>query len=173
MLPKIDNYTKLKSDIIKIYPKFDYTLNFDGCSKGNPGLAGAGAVIYHDDKEYWSDALFVGEMCTNNQAEYAGLILGLQQAKILGIKHLKILGDSLLVINQMKRVYNCKSINLLHLYEKAKELETYFDKIEYEHVFRNKNKRADQLSNIALDKYINTKESVCIYDDTCSDDSYK
>ena len=177
MLPKIDNYTKKpnnsKQDLIKIYPEFDYKLNFDGCSKGNPGLAGAGAVIYHFDKEYWADTFFVGEMFTNNHAEYAGLILGLQQAKLMGIKHLKVQGDSLLVINQMKGLYKCKSINLLDLYEKAKELETHFDKIEYEHVLRNKNKRADQLSNIAIDKYLNTKESVCIYDDTCSDDSCK
>jgi ribonuclease HI len=177
MLPRIDNYTKqtskLKPDVIKIYPEFDYKLNFDGCSKGNPGLAGAGAVIYHFDKECWSDTFFVGEMFTNNHAEYAGLILGLQQAKIMGIKHLKVEGDSLLVINQMKGLYKCKSINLLDLYEKARELERHFDKIEYEHVLRNKNKRADHLSNIAIDKFLNTKESFSIYDDTESDDHSK
>jgi ribonuclease HI len=169
MLPKIDSYfTKnnkdKKPESIKIFPAFDYKMNFDGCSKGNPGLAGAGAVIYHFDKECWADSFFVGESFTNNHAEYAGLILGLQQAKVLGIKQLKVEGDSLLVINQMKGLYKCKSINLLELYEKARELESCFDKIEYEHVLRNKNKRADELSNIAVDQYLNTKETF-VYDD--------
>lgn len=177
MLPRIDDFTrktsKLKPDVINIHTEFDYKLKFDGCSKGNPGLAGAGAVIYHFDNEYWADTFFVGEMFTNNHAEYAGLILGLQQAKLMGIKCLKVEGDSLLVINQMKGLYKCKSSNLLDLYEKAKELETYFDKIEYEHVFRNKNKRADELSNIAINKYINTKEGNYIYHDINSDDHSK
>jgi ribonuclease HI len=160
MLPKIDTYfnkntnKEKKSVNLKIYPEFDYKMNFDGCSKGNPGLAGAGAVIYHFDKEYWANSFFVGEMFTNNHAEYAGLILGLQQAKAFGIKQLRVEGDSLLVINHMKGVYNCKSNNLIELYEKAKELESYFEKIEYVHVFRNHNKRADELSNIAIDQYL-------------------
>jgi ribonuclease HI len=178
MLPKIDTYfTKntnkdKKPDIVKIFPEFDYKMNFDGCSKGNPGLAGAGAVIYHFDKEYWADSFFVGESFTNNHAEYAGLILGLQQAKALGIKHLKVEGDSLLVINQMKGLYKCKSINLIELYEKARELESYFDKIHYEHVLRNKNKRADELSNVAIDSFLNAKDDY-IYEDTDSVDHSK
>lgn len=145
MLSKID-----KHNAVNLCSEFEYKLNFDGCSKGNPGMAGAGAVIYRLDQEYWSGTLFVGESFTNNHAEYAGLILGLQQAKSLGIKQLKIEGDSLLVINQMKGIYKCKSINLIELYEEARKLETYFDNIEYLHVFRNQNKRADELSNLAL-----------------------
>lgn len=174
MLPKIDNLTKqfkANPNFVKIFPEFNYRLNFDGCSKGNPGMAGAGAVIYYLDKEHWTDTLFVGENFTNNHAEYAGLILGLQQAKIMGIKYLKVEGDSLLVINQMKGLYKCKSSNLHDLYVKAKELETYFDKIEYEHILRNKNKRADQLSNIAVENYLNTKNNIDIYEDIYEDNN--
>ena len=48
-----------------------YKLFFDGCSKGNPGLAGAGAVIYDsENKEIWSGNNFVGEKATNNQCTY-------------------------------------------------------------------------------------------------------
>jgi hypothetical protein len=54
----------------------------------------------------------------------------------------------------MKGTYKCKSINLIELYDKAKELERHFDCIEYKHVLRNKNKRADELSNIAVEKYL-------------------
>jgi ribonuclease HI len=157
MLPKIDTYFKKTNDSkknSKIFPEYDYIMNFDGCSKGNPGLAGAGAVIYHFDKEIWSGSFLVGENTTNNHAEYAGLILGLMKAKELNISHLKVLGDSMLVINQMKGVYKCRADNLIELYEKSKELEKHFQDIEYCHVFRNKNKRADELSNIAIENYL-------------------
>jgi len=154
MLPKIDTYFK-KSDeskkTSKIYPEYDFKMNFDGGSRGNPGLSGAGAVIYHFDKEVWAASFFVGENATNNHAEYAGLILGLQQARAFNIKHLKVEGDSLLVINQMKGLYKCRSENLIELYDKAKELEKEFEIIEYCHVLRNMNKRADELANIAID----------------------
>lgn len=132
---------------------FDYRMNFDGCSKGNPGLCGAGAVIYHNDNEIWTQSFFVGENATNNRAEYAGLILGLQQAVEYGIKSLHVQGDSQLVINQMKGLYKCSSPNLIELYERAKELESKFEKVYYEHVLRNLNKRADELSNIAIMDY--------------------
>jgi len=140
----------------KVFSENAYKLNFDGCSKGNPGLAGAGAVLYDCDKEIWSNYSFVGDCCTNNQAEYSGLILGLEKARELNIKHLKVEGDSLLIINQMKGLYKCKSSNLIELYNKAKELESYFENIQYFHVLRNKNTRADFLSNLALSsqKYI-------------------
>lgn len=157
MLTKIDGFMKKTETGIfkkKIFPEYDHKMNFDGCSKGNPGLAGAGAVIYHHGKEIWSDSFFVGEMFTNNHAEYAGLILGLQQAKELGIKNLLVEGDSLLVINHMNETYKCRSDNLIELYQKAKELESYFNSIKYEHVLRNKNKRADELSNVAVGKFL-------------------
>ena len=169
MLPKIDkffNKKEVSNKLHRIYPEFDYKLKFDGCSKGNPGLAGAGAVIYHYDKEIWCDHFFVGEKYTNNHAEYAGLILGLQQAKLMDIKVLKVEGDSQLVINHMKGIYKCKSVNLLELYDKAKELEKFFEKIDYSHVLRNENKRADELSNIAVNNY---SQNNIINDDNDSD----
>jgi ribonuclease HI len=154
MLPKIKNVIKYSPP--KIFPELGFTMNFDGCSKGNPGLAGAGAVIYYNNEEIWSESFFVGEKATNNHAEYAGLILGLQYAKELQINSLLVKGDSQLVINHMIGTYNCKSPNLIDLYSKAKELEKNFNIIKYEHVLRNLNKRADELSNIAVDDYLKT-----------------
>jgi ribonuclease HI len=156
MFPKIKLTNKIDHE--KPTYHFDFKMNFDGCSKGNPGLSGAGAVIYEVDEEIWGDHLFVGEKFTNNHAEYAGLILGLQQAKKMNIKNILVEGDSLLVINQMCNIYNCNSTNLLELYNKAKELEKYFEKIHYQHVDRKFNKRADQLSNVAVMDYILLKK---------------
>ena len=134
--------------------QIEYTLQFDGCSKKNPGLAGAGAVIYKDGKEIWSGYLFIGTNNTNNYAEYMGLIIGLQQAIELNIKTLHIEGDSLLVINQMIGKYKCNSPNLIELHKKTKELITNFDEIRFSHIFRNKNVRADELSNNAVIEYL-------------------
>jgi ribonuclease HI len=134
------------------YNNINYKLFFDGCSKGNPGFAGAGAVIYKNDQEIWADSFFVGNKITNNYAEYSGLILGLLKAVELNINSLLVIGDSQLVINHMSGKYKCKSPNLLYLYETAKKLEENFETIQYKHVLRNLNKRADELSNLALNK---------------------
>lgn len=149
MFPKI----KLgKSNISsKIIPEFDFKIYFDGCSKGNPGISGAGACITYLDDEIWCGSKFVGKFMTNNYAEYMGLIFGLKQAIELNIKKITVVGDSLLVINHMNNIYQCKSINLIPLYEEAKELEKHFEAITYQHVLRNNNKRADYLSNKAIE----------------------
>jgi ribonuclease HI len=158
----------LRQSTLKFFPKFnsikpinnpvntmefDYKLFFDGASKGNPGLAGAGAVIYYKEKEIWHGSKFIGENATNNEAEYNGLIIGLNKAIDLNIKSLLVNGDSLLVINQITGKYKCHSQNLLPFYNSAKELSKKFDTIQFQHIYRNFNKRADELSNIAISSF--------------------
>jgi ribonuclease HI len=133
----------------------NFKLQFDGCSKSNPGLAGAGAVIYNvTNYEIWNGSEFVGTNVTNNHAEYMGLIIGLKQAKEMKIKQLIVEGDSMLVIKQMKGEYKVKALHLIELYNEAKLLAKGFDCIYYKHIYRNNNKRADELSNIAVDNYL-------------------
>lgn len=156
ILPKI----KLKSDekIAKIFPEIEYKLQFDGCSKANPGIAGAGAVIYKFNKEISAKIQFVGNNETNNVAEYTGLIIGLKEAIKLGIKEIYVEGDSMLVIKQMKGEYKVKSTNLIDLYNEAKFLEKDFEYISYSHIYRENNQRADELSNLAISKdYLDEK----------------
>jgi len=138
--------------------QIEYKLQFDGCSKNNPGLAGAGAVIYKNGIEIWADHLFVGTNNTNNYAEYSGLMFGLEKAIELNIKALYIEGDSLLVINQMTGKYKCNSPNLIEIHKKTKELIPNFHDIMFVHIFRNKNVRADELSNNAVIEYLTTNK---------------
>ena len=127
------------------------TLYFDGCSKGNPGRAGAGAVIYDSEmKEIWSIAVFVGANSTNNEAEYTGLLVGLRQAVKMGITHLLVRGDSQLIVRQMNKEYKVKSLSLKPMHLEAVELANAISQIRYEHVYREFNKRADELSNLGL-----------------------
>ena len=135
-----------------IQPKSNqYVLHFDGCSKGNPGISGAGAVLSLDGKEIWADSVLIGQ-ATNNLAEYTGLLLGLNKAVEMNIKDLIVKGDSILVIKQMKGEYAVNSPNIKDLFNSAKKLEEIFDTIVFEHVYREDNKRADHLANIALNK---------------------
>ena len=136
--------TALKGD-----PIF-YTLFFDGCSKGNPGRAGAGAVLYKNHIEVYADSLFVGEKETNNVAEYNGLLMGLREAVARGVRNLAVKGDSLLIIKQMKGEYKVNSPAMKPLYEESKNLTTFFDRVTFEHVYRTENKRADALANQGL-----------------------
>ena len=111
-------------------------MKFDGCSKGNPGIAGAGAVIYKDNEEIWSDCKFVGNKITNNESEYEGLLLGLVQSKKMDIQNLLIQGDSQLVIKQMKGEYKVKSPNLILLHESCIELTKTIPIVNFQHIYR-------------------------------------
>lgn len=127
-----------------------HTMAFDGCSKGNPGRAGAGAVIYHNQVEIWADAKFVGAKETNNVAEYSGLIMGLHEALRRNIAHLTVLGDSELIIKQMNKQYAVKSANIKAYHDMAASLAKQFASIQFRHVYRANNTRADELSNLGL-----------------------
>ena len=148
ILPKVTIISDEKSS--KIFPEIEYKLQFDGASRGNPGIAGAGAVIYKFNKEISTKIQFVGNNATNNVAEYTGLIIGLKEAINMNITTITVEGDSMLVIKQMKGEYKVKSTNLLNLYCEAKLLEKNFDFITFTHIYRENNKRADELSNLAI-----------------------
>ena len=65
--------------------------------------------------------------------------------------HLDVQGDSLLVINQINGKWKVKNENLKKLYQKAKYFEKKFNYITFTHIYREGNKRADELANQALD----------------------
>jgi len=133
-----------------IIPKIEFLLRFDGCSKGNPGLAASGAVIYQNEKEIWSGSRLVGYNETNNYAEYMGLIMGLNKAIELNITQLHVEGDSMLIIKQMTGKNKVNSSNLIELHKLAMKLKSRFQTITFEHIYRDKNTRADELCNEAI-----------------------
>jgi ribonuclease HI len=149
-LPLIEKEGKEEKKGEAILQEKVYVLHFDGCSKGNPGTAGAGAVIYEDGQEIYARSVFVGEHETNNVAEYTGLLIGMQSAIERGIRKLIVIGDSQLIIQQMLGEYRVKSPGLLALYQQVKKIERHFASVTYQHVYRNQNARADALSNEGL-----------------------
>ena len=127
-----------------------YTLFFDGCSKGNPGSAGAGAVLYCgeicENNEIKTLTKYLGHQ-TNNYAEYSALILGLTMALEEGVSRLIVKGDSMLAIKQMRGEYRVKHPNIVPLYKDACNLSKKFAHCRFEHVLRENNQRADELAN--------------------------
>ena len=122
---------------------------FDGASRGNPGEAGAGACLVDESGAVvWECAEYLGKK-TNNEAEYTALLRLLAEAKSRGISELEVRGDSKLVVSQVRREWK---INLPHLRELAKQAWTIMEGMEVSLTWvpREKNSRADELSNEAL-----------------------
>ncbi|MCP5464947.1 MAG: ribonuclease HI family protein [Deltaproteobacteria bacterium] len=123
----------------------------DGGSRGNPGPAGCGAHIIDPNGAEHPFYKYLGKM-TNNQAEYSGLLLALEELKNLGATQVLIRADSELMVKQMRGEYRVKNPNILPLFQKAKQLAKEFADIKFEHVRREFNKEADRLANVAIDE---------------------
>ena len=135
-----------------IDPTKVYLMRFDGGSRGNPGTAGAGMVIYDDQgQEIWCGWKYHGEHSTNNVAEYLGLLSGLKCAKSLGIQRLIAEGDSQLIVRQLNGQYRCKEATLRVFYDASLLIIKELGYFEARHIPRAENDRADWLANHAMD----------------------
>jgi len=133
-------------------PKDDLVLHTDGAARGNPGPAGAGAVLLDQKgREVATFKRYLGN-ATNNVAEYEALILGLTGALDLGVSTLTVKLDSELLVRQLSGAYRVKSPLLKPLHQKALALLRGFARAEVLHVPREKNRKADQLANQAIDR---------------------
>ena len=128
-----------------------YQLFCDGASRSNPGDASIGISILLDGKEVHTISKKIG-IATNNEAEYQALIDGLNYCVDNSIKEIQVFLDSNLVVEQVNKNFKVKAGNLKVLNSKVDELIQEFNFIEINHVYREENKRADQLANMALDK---------------------
>jgi ribonuclease H / adenosylcobalamin/alpha-ribazole phosphatase len=134
------------------------TLEFDGGSRGNPGLAGIGVVVRAaDGTPLVTLGRFIGR-ATNNVAEYRALITALEQAKKLGARRIVIRGDSELIIKQMRGEYRVKHPDMKLLYDEAQHLFHQFDEAKILHNLRHKNELADKLANLAMDRKADVTE---------------
>jgi broad specificity phosphatase PhoE/ribonuclease HI len=124
----------------------------DGGSRGNPGPAGYGSVVWSADRSIVlaESKLAIGT-ATNNVAEYRGLIAGLEEAATLGATDVDVLMDSKLVVEQMSGRWKVKHPDLAVLHEQAKTLSRQFGRIGYTWIPRSKNSHADRLANEAMD----------------------
>lgn len=124
----------------------------DGGSRGNPGPAGYGAVVFSADRAavLAESKLAIG-VTTNNVAEYRGLIAGLTDARNLGADEVAVFMDSKLVVEQMSGRWKVKHPGLIELNREARDLAAQFDRITFGWIPRERNSHADRLANEAMD----------------------
>lgn len=128
------------------------TVYTDGGSRGNPGVAGSGSVVYDESGATLAEiAYVVGQKSSNNVAEYHGLLRGLEAARELGAGEVEVFMDSKLVVEQMSGRWKIKHPDMKKLALEARELAAGFTSVSYAWVPRAKNKKADELSNVAMD----------------------
>jgi hypothetical protein len=111
---RIDDTHKLDISYLTVTP---WTLYFDGsvCNEGQ----GIGIVLVSPSNVSFNFSSRLKTYCTNNQDKYEALLFGLEHLKCMGVKHAKAFGDSLLVVQQVLKEYQCFDGTLKNYLEKC------------------------------------------------------
>ena len=119
-------------------------MKFDGSSTTQ--LGGVGVVLYHEEDKVVVLSFKLEFLYSNNTAEYEAYLTGLATALKVGVKHLRVMGDSNLVICQAKGIFSLKEPSLAPYRAIAQKMEEKFSTFEIEHAPRNENRFADVLA---------------------------
>ncbi len=126
----------------------------DGGARGNPGIAGAGAVIFNEQGEVLVEVSeYLGSSKTNNYAEYQAIILALNKCAELGLqdRDIELRSDSKLAVEQLNGRWKVKDAGIKKQFNEVNEVIRNFKDIKFVHIRRELNKYADELANKAMD----------------------
>jgi ribonuclease HI len=126
-------------------------VNVDGGARGNPGPSAIAAVVHDADGTVLEERGERIGAATNNVAEYRALLLGIERARAMGAKEVELVGDSELIVRQVKGEYKVKDAGLRELHGQVKAALEGFERWSIRHVRREHNKDADRLVNQVLD----------------------
>jgi ribonuclease HI len=126
-------------------------VNVDGGARGNPGPAAIAAVVATPDGEILEEGSETIGPATNNVAEYRALLLGIERARALGASEIELVGDSELIVRQVRGEYRVKDASQRDLPGRVREALEGFERLSIRHVRRDENAHADRLVNEALD----------------------
>ncbi len=124
----------------------------DGASRGNPGPASLGVVVYDEAGEELHRSSRALGHATNNQAEYRAAIAALEAALGLGAREVELHMDSELVVRQLSGRYRVRNPRLIPLQKRMLDLRSRFERVTVRHIPREQNRVADALANEALDR---------------------
>jgi len=130
-----------------IAPSTPWKLFFDGSftQKGS----GVGVLFVTPQGDLIPKSYKISFPCTNNIAEYEGLVTGLRQAIKWNIKNLLVFGDSQLVIKQVTDEYHTKDEKLLPYHRIVEDLKQHFTEIVFQQIPRANNKAVDAMATIS------------------------
>jgi ribonuclease HI len=123
----------------------------DGGSRGNPGPAAYGYVLETEDGHVLAAHGETIGRATNNVAEYRAVLLGIERAGALGAAELELVGDSELIVKQVRGEYRVKDASLRELHSQVRAALAGFERWSIRNVPREENAHADRLVNEALD----------------------
>jgi ribonuclease HI len=126
-------------------------VHVDGGSRGNPGPAAAAAVLSSESGDVLDESAELLGTATNNVAEYRAVMLGLRRARELGADEVEVVNDSELVAKQLTGAYKVKHPAMRPLHSETTALLRGFKRWSIRTVRRERNERADELVNEALD----------------------
>lgn len=126
----------------------------DGGARGNPGPAGIGVTIAGPRRKVLGELSEAIGHATNNVAEYTAVKRALERARELGATEVLVRSDSQLLVEQLSGTYRVKNPTLQRLHAEVRELSREFARVSYEHVPRERNRRADELVNLAIDAWL-------------------
>ena len=120
---------------------------FDGATDREG--AGAGIVFLTPEGDVLPYAFTLTQLCSNNEAKYQALILGLKMAVDIKQLRLEVYGDSKLIINQLLNIYEVRKPELVPYYNYATQMIGWLDGVTLEHVSKSKNRQVDALAKLA------------------------
>jgi ribonuclease HI len=132
-----------------------WKLYFDGsaCSDGQD----IGTVFISPNGAYFEMASKLEYFCTNNQAKYEALLFSLEILESMDVKHVEDFDDSLLVVRQVSRKYQCLYGSLNTYLDKCLDIIARFDKFSIHHIYRHENSKANGLAQQAPDYNVSNK----------------
>ena len=139
-------------------PHHRVVVHTDGGARGNPGPAGIGAVMTDEEGHVLAERAEGIGPATNNVAEYKAAIAGLELALEHGAKEVLLRADSRLIVEQLAGRFRVKNPTLQVLHQQARSLMKRFERVELEHVRRERNADADLLANVGIDAWLATPE---------------
>jgi ribonuclease HI len=126
-------------------------VHVDGGARGNPGPAAIAAVLADADGTILDERSETIGRATNNVAEYRAVLLGIERAGALGAAELELVGDSELIVKQVRGEYRVKDAGLRELHSQVRAALEGFERWSIRNVPREENAHADRLVNEALD----------------------
>ncbi|KAI3956327.1 hypothetical protein MKW92_019744 [Papaver armeniacum] len=154
---------KRSREVMESNDKGRCIIEYDGAAKGNPGPAGAGAVLRHGDGSVITRLHAGLGHATNNEAEYRGLLLGMKHAHKEGYKQISVQGDSKLVDMQVKGQWKTKNENMAKLCREVQGYKDKFQSFDSSHAKRDYNRDADAQANLGVKL---RKGEVVVWDET-------
>jgi ribonuclease HI len=140
----IDQNSDESCNLVSIHP---WNMFFDGsaCREGQC----VGVVLISPRGAVFEQLVRLEYFCTNNQAEYEVILLGLHILSFAAIRHVEAFGDSLLVVQQIAGTFQCLDGSLKAYLDKCLEIIALSDDFTVQHISRDENTVANDLAQQA------------------------